>query len=156
MKFSYVLIGVVVMVVVGAITYWISTSQTCRNFKEGTVTIGTRQFSVSIADDTAEQVRGLGGCSFIPEESGMYFVYNQPSQVAFWMKGMVIPIDIIWIASGQVVGIEEYVPVPADQKTDLLPQYQPDQPVDAVLEIEAGGAERYGITVGAPVQTNLR
>jgi uncharacterized membrane protein (UPF0127 family) len=100
---------------------------------------------------TAElQSQGLGGRTSLSDHQGMLWIYSQPTNVTFWMKGMTIPIDIIWLRSHEVVGIEASVPPPNPGQL-TLPTYRPNQPVDAVLEVAAGFAERYGISPGATV-----
>ncbi len=143
--------AIVVLVLAGLGAYVISRQTPCRDFNQEKITVGSTKFSVHVAATQAERIRGLGGCTFVPEASGMLFRYEAPQRVAFWMKGMVIPLDMIWIADGAVIGMVEQVPPPGKTKTELLPQYKPPRPVDAVLEIEAGGAKKYGIVIGSPV-----
>ncbi len=125
----------------------------CRDFDEGTVTIGSHAFAVDIAKIPSEQVRGLAGCPSLAEKTGMYFPQDKPTDTAIWMKGMVIPIDIVWIAEGKVIAIHEYVPPPSNLKTELLPRYTPPQPVTGILEIAAGETTRLKISVGDLVTT---
>ena len=68
------------------------------------------------------------------------------------MKDMLIPIDIIWIADGAVVGIERNVPPPVDSNQSDLPLYAPPQPIDAVLELPAGAAKQFNISIGSRVE----
>lgn len=130
-----------------------SKQSACRNFEAATLAIGERQLQVAVADAAAERSLGLSGCSAIPENSGMYFKYDNPDVVQYWMKDMLIPLDIVWIAGDQVVGIAQNVPVPVPGVSlQDLPQYSPPQPVTAVLEVKAGGTGEYDITVGSTVK----
>lgn len=124
-------------------------SNLCPNFKESVLVIGGKELSVGIANTESERVLGLGRCSQVPVGHGLYFPFEEPTLASFWMKDMIIPIDIIWIAQGRVVDIEENVPPPSVnvQEADL-PQYRPPVPVDAVLEIGGGQASKQGITIG--------
>jgi len=79
-------------------------------------------------------------------DEGMLFVYEEPLQPSFWMKGMNFPIDIVWLWGGQVVGIEHRVP--AD---DGVRHYQPKSVVDAVLELAAGAAANLGLRPGSSI-----
>ncbi|MEX2054605.1 MAG: DUF192 domain-containing protein, partial [Candidatus Andersenbacteria bacterium] len=83
---------------------------TCRDFKEATLQIDSSGLTVALADTDAEKIQGLIGCDAVPNNTGMYFTYEQPRAVQYWMRGMTIPIDIVWVAQGKVVGIEENVP----------------------------------------------
>ncbi len=104
---------------------------------------------VLVADTPSERAAGLSGYAGLPEDSGMLFVLAEPQQPSFWMKGMLFALDIIWIRDGTVVQIHAAVPpAPKDTPDDQLPRYRPDEPITHVLELTAGSAARYGISVG--------
>ncbi len=121
----------------------------CRNFTEGTVTVGDTEWSVAIADTPAEHKQGLMECELIPDKSGMYFVFTQPSTQPFWMKDMRVPLDIIWIAEGEIVGLERNVPIAGDEPNP--PLYYSPQPYTAVLELPAGEADKSSLIIGSKV-----
>ncbi|MBI4084217.1 MAG: DUF192 domain-containing protein [Candidatus Lambdaproteobacteria bacterium] len=105
---------------------------------------------VDVADTDALQRRGLGGRVRLGPDEGMLFVYPERARHAFWMKGMLIPIDIVWLDGRRVVHIEHEVPPPAGGTPDArLPTYQPAAPADLVLELAAGRARQLGLRVGA-------
>ncbi len=129
--------------------FWFNQNRPCANFHEATLQTSTQNISISIADASEKQSRGLGGCTYIPKNSGMYFT-AQGKQVTFWMKDMLIPIDIIWIKHSEVIGIEQNVPnAPKNTPDSALTTYPSPGEIDAVLEIEAGKAEEYGIIEGS-------
>ncbi|HEX8946642.1 MAG TPA: DUF192 domain-containing protein, partial [Candidatus Paceibacterota bacterium] len=100
-----------------------------------------------IATTTAAQERGLGGRASIPSDYGMLFVFTTPDRYGFWMKDMLVPIDIIWLSdTGMVLGVEDSV------ATSTYPHvfYAPE-PVRYVLETRAGVASARGWSVGAHV-----
>ena len=118
----------------------------CRDFTQGSLSVDNNTLSVAIAATPAQRAQGLAGCAEVHQGSGMYFTFDQPIEAEFWMKGMLMPIDIIWIREGKVVGIDKNVPPPtAGQADDVLPLYPAPQPVSAVLELAAGEAERLQI-----------
>ncbi len=126
------------------------TKEACRDFSEGKLQVGQATLDVSVAMTPAERTTGLAGCQGLPKNSGMYFPHDPPQNVGFWMKGMVIPLDIVWIANGKVVGVEESVPT--IEKTAVNPTiYYPPVAVSGILEVAAGTAKIYGLTVGTPV-----
>lgn len=129
----------------------LSFKEACRDFKAGKVVIDETELSVAVATTNTARERGLKGCQSLPQESGMYFPYEQPQDVQYWMKGMLIPLDIVWIANGRVVGIEKNVP-PQDELVVDPPRYRPLQPITGVLEVAGNAAEKYGIKVGDIVQ----
>jgi uncharacterized protein len=139
-------IGLVVIIALG----WVLPQGSCRDFKQGQIRIADQVWPVAMATTDKEQSRGLGGCKAIPTRSGMYFPYNQAITTSFWMKGMVIPIDIIWITDNRVIGIESHVQPVAGKDTEL-PRYNSPRPVTAVLEVGAGEALRQDIKVGTVI-----
>lgn len=135
-------------------TQQIITVQTgCPDWNEASLRVADTRFRVAVAETRDERVKGLIGCAEVPDLSGEYFMYPQPDIVQYWMKGMSIPIDIIWVSGGVVVGFEPNIPpVSADTPTADIVRYTSPQPVDGVLEIGAGQAETRGIMVGTSVE----
>jgi uncharacterized membrane protein (UPF0127 family) len=108
---------------------------------------------LDVADSPAKQALGLGGRAHLGAHEGMVFVYAEKSRQAFWMHGMLIPIDMIWLDNERVVHIEHDVPPPAPGTADAaLPVYRPDAPANLVLELAAGRAQALGLRVGDAVQ----
>lgn len=121
----------------------------CPDFSAGEVTINDTVFAVGFADSREAKAKGLSGCPELPPQSGLVFPFEPARAVSFWMKDMLIPIDIIWIKDERIIGIERNVPVPSDpQDQASLPIYQPPGPVDTVLEIAAGRAANQNLQIG--------
>ncbi|MBW1992073.1 MAG: DUF192 domain-containing protein [Deltaproteobacteria bacterium] len=76
---------------------------------------------------------------------GMLFILPAVEIQEFCMRGMLFPIDIIWIGKGEVVGCEANV---APSETRVL---RSPRPVQYVLEVPAGFCHRHRITPGDPV-----
>ncbi|HEU5317619.1 MAG TPA: DUF192 domain-containing protein [Chloroflexota bacterium] len=109
--------------------------------------------SMEVARTDAERQKGLGGHAPLGETDGMLFVFERPSFHAFWMKGMLFPLDLMWIERGQVVYVERNAPnYPPDTPDRSLPVYAPMEQATYVLEVNAGFADRYGIGVGSAVE----
>ncbi len=104
---------------------------------------GPVAFDVEIADDPAEQSRGLMFRSALAQEAGMLFVYPEPREAVFWMKNTMIPLDMIFIADDGAVARVEAEAVPYS----LTPR-RSGAPVRAVLEINGGLAAELGIGPG--------
>lgn len=112
------------------------------------VTIGTKNVFVDLAVSEEEWTRGLSGRLSLGEDEGMIFLFPEARLSAFWMKGMNFPIDIIWISEGKIVGIErDVLPQPGVSEGELRTYFSPE-PVTAVLEINAGKAEEWGVKRG--------
>ena len=99
--------------------------------------------------------RGLGGREALPDDRGMLFVFPEPGPHAFWMKDMLIPIDIIWIsAEGRVVDIQTAQPEPGVPDPQLK-LYNPNGEAQYVLEVRAGLADEKGVQIGDGAQVEL-
>ncbi|MBI4090518.1 MAG: DUF192 domain-containing protein [Candidatus Komeilibacteria bacterium] len=120
--------------------------------RSATLTVGGQTITVRVAETQAEKERGLAGTSELSWDEGMLFPFASKQELVFWMKGMLMPINIIWIADDHIVGIEENVPLPpAGTPDEALPTYRSPVPADTALEVKAGFAEKYGLRVGDAV-----
>ena len=108
-----------------------------------------KTLTVELALTRASQSLGLGGREFMPLNRGMLFVYATKKFRPFWMKGMKIPIDIIWLADGKVIGINRRVPPPGPGQDPV--RVYPAKPVDMVLETSAGWSRANGLTIGQAI-----
>ena len=130
---------------------------TQQNSSGPSVEIDGYTFFVTIADTPQKQHRGLGGVTHLANNQGMYFPLQGQSDVAFWMKDMLIPIDIIWIKDGRIVGINANVPAPATNTPDnQLPLYYAPVPQpDAVLEIASNRVSQLHLNAGDTIELIL-
>jgi uncharacterized membrane protein (UPF0127 family) len=64
-------------------------------------------FDIYVATTPAQQTRGLMYVRYLPDTTGMLFVYRQPRVLSMWMKNTYIPLDILFIrADGSIANIE--------------------------------------------------
>jgi len=118
-----------------------------------TITIGGKTIQVQVANTQDERTKGLSGVSNLEKNSGMLFVFdNKNVSPAFWMKDMLIPLDMIWINDNKIVKIDKDIAAPAPGTPDnKLTVYSPGQPIDYVLEVNAGFSNLNGLSVGSSV-----
>lgn len=117
-----------------------------------TVTIKGHTFIVEVPQTPEDFYRGLGGRSHLAEDKGMLFVYPAPGRYSFWMKGMLIPIDVLWISEqGEIVDIAAEAQPEPEKPEAALTIYSPRAPALYVLEIQGGLTRKYGIRIGARV-----
>lgn len=104
---------------------------------------------VAIADTSEERSRGLSGITSLTDSEGMLFIFEEEGIYSFWMKDMVMPIDILWISSdNRVVSIEK------SASPDSFPAaFTPTTPAQYVLEVRAGFSDAHGIDVGSSSMT---
>ena len=122
-----------------------------------TITVGKTSLDVVVASNDELRSKGLGGVTNLPENQGMLFVFSTKNiNPSFWMKDMLIPIDFIWIRNNRVSEINPDARPPVNGTPDnQLQIYKPVNPIDYVLEVNAGFAARHTIMVGDNVVLNL-
>lgn len=110
------------------------------------------QFTVEMADTQDKRSKGLAGRTSLAQTEGMLFIFPKEGKYPFWMKGLTIPLDFIWIRGDKVVDISPNVDPPfPGQPEAFLTIYEPKENVDKVLEVQAGTIERLGIKPGDAV-----
>jgi len=120
-------------------------------YKSGTMTIGNTTVNVQIADTDILRTQGLSDRDSLGANDGMIFIFPTPDQYAFWMKGMNFPLDFIWIKDGKVTQITPNVPAQPNTSDKDLTTYLPANPIDSMLEVNAGWAAKNDIQVGDSV-----
>ncbi len=110
--------------------------------------IGSQTFYLRVADDAEERERGLSGTPALAPNGGVLFVFPDERMHAIWMKGMLIPIDILWISASSVV-----IDLREDVSPDSFPAiFAPASPARFVVELSAGAAKAFGIKVGDKIE----
>lgn len=103
----------------------------------------THKFLVELAKTAKQQQQGLMFRRQMAPDAGMLFVYRRPLGSAMWMKNTFIPLDMVFIRKGGVIGSIAERTVPMSEAV-----ISSDGPVIAVLELNAGTASRLGIKPG--------
>lgn len=102
--------------------------------------------SIEIADSPEERAKGLMNRSFLAPSAGMLFAFEQSAPHSFWMKNTLIPLDVIWLDEKfSVVDVKTMVAC----KSEPCPLYAPKTNAKYALEVNAGVAERSGVTEGS-------
>jgi hypothetical protein len=114
------------------------------------IVVGNKTIKVTIVKTKDQRTKGLSGTTNLERDTGMLFVFDKMnSNPSFWMKDMLIPIDIIWINDNKIVKIDKSVPTSISNTPDnKLKIYSANQPVDYVLEVNSGFCEENNIKVG--------
>ena len=108
---------------------------------------------VEIADTDSKRNKGLSGRDFLDQDQGMLFVFPKAEKYAFWMKGMKIPLDFIWIRDETVVDLLSNIQPPnVGVKDESLPIYSSKSEFNKVLEVNAGVIGRLNIKVGDSIK----
>ena len=66
-----------------------------------TIKIKDKEYKVDEARTEEQRKKGLQGVEKLPEDEGMLFYFDPPEDVSMWMKGVDIPLDIIFFNEDQ-------------------------------------------------------
>ncbi len=102
------------------------------------VKINEQIIVAEVVSKANEREQGLAGRESLGVNEGMLFLFEEPGFHGFWMKGMKFPIDIIWIAGSEIVGVEENIEPESGASDAELTVYYPPAAVNKVLEVKAG------------------
>lgn len=119
-----------------------------------TVTIDTPagpvRFTVEVASDMASRMRGLMFRTKLAANAGMLFDFHDDHFQAFWMKNTILPLDMLFIrADGTISSIATHT-VPYSEQPVMS-----QEPIRAVLEINAGRSDALGIKPGERVHNSI-
>lgn len=117
------------------------------NLTTTVVTIGTHKLSLFVANESHERVRGLMGIQSLRGNDGMLFLFEQSQEVTFWNKNLLLPLDVIWIRDGIVVGMDTLLPESVAGVKHIYSQGA----VDSVIEVPEGWFFQNGVSVGDDV-----
>ena len=112
------------------------------NNRQHKVDLGKCRFVVEIAKTNKKRELGLVERDALCQRCGMLFEFSKKARYKFFMKGMRFPIDIVWIADDNIVGIERNI----SEKS--IKTFQPITPVDRVLEINSNETAKCEIEIG--------
>lgn len=134
----------IVLMVIGAL-FGVSLLDNKSGTQEVVNQIQSVEFTkLEIADTAEEREQGLQNRTTLCDTCGMLFVFEEESQLSFWMKNTSIPLDMVFIDSdGVIVTIHE------DTKPfRIRPVYTSDTAAQYVLEVPSGYSQNHGLVVG--------
>ena len=115
-----------------------------------TITIDTKagphSFSMEVAADDESREKGLMYRKEMAPDAGMLFDFHTPQLVSFWMENTVLPLDMLFVrADGTIARIKANA---TPYSRENIPS---GEPIQLVIELNAGRAAALGITEGAKV-----
>lgn len=113
-------------------------------FADARVELGGHTFHTKVVKEDAERAKGLSDSRPLSKNQAMLFVFPFADTHGIWMKDMRYAIDIIWLDEAQKV-----IHVQKEARPDSYPQvFKPEENAAYVLEVAAGSADSFGISVG--------
>jgi uncharacterized protein len=113
-----------------------------------TITVPQGEIRAEVADTKSSRELGLSGRVTMKDGEGLLFVFDNPGRYGFWMKDMQFPLDILWINSSGIV-----VEAVHNATPESYPQtYINALPASYVLELKAGQAKEFGLSLGSKVK----
>ena len=110
-----------------------------------TTNIAGNVLELEVARTPVEQQIGLMSRTELAADRGMLFPIEPPRVVAFWMKNVLIDLDMVFMRDGIVQAIIPNVP---PCSSEPCPIYGPGVTVDGVIELRGGRAAELGLKVG--------
>ncbi|NQT50234.1 DUF192 domain-containing protein [Candidatus Kuenenbacteria bacterium] len=104
-----------------------------------------------MAITTSEKVLGLSGIYELTDYKGMIFVEKEPKQAQFWMFDMEFPLDILFLDKDKKI-LEDHLdlqPCVLEKECEVIASALDN--IKYVLEVPAGKAEEYGLTVNSVI-----
>lgn len=106
---------------------------------------GTKLIRVEIAETDQQRGQGLMFRECLDENSGMIFVFFEPTQAGFWMKNTKIPLSIAFFdIEGNILRILDMEPC----ETDPCESYDPGVAFVGALEVNQGAFAEWGVEEG--------
>lgn len=116
--------------------------------------VAGQSVGLEVAQTPEQQARGLMYRPTLASDRGVLFAFDPPQIVTFFMKNVLIPLDIIFLRDRQVLEIAANVPPCTAEPCPLyFPTVESAEgneptPVDQVIELRGGRAAELGLQVG--------
>ncbi len=120
--------------------------------KQARIVIDGQVILADVALTSKDREQGLAGVKYMGDNEGMLFIFEEEKRHGIWMKGMKIPIDILWIKDEVIVDVDEHVMPEPDKDISELTIYKPSESVDRVLEIRGGRFGMFDVEVGDKIE----
>ncbi len=104
-------------------------------------------YKIELAKTTTQKSKGLSGRETLCKNCGMLFIFGFETNLPFWMKNTLIPLDIIWLdKNGKIVDIQTITEI---NSTKI---HQNQTPAKYVLELNANDSQKINLNIGDVIQ----
>ncbi len=119
------------------------------NLQRVKLSAGMHIIDAQVATRPEQRQTGLMFRKEMPQQEGMIFVFEHPTQQCFWMKNTVLPLTAAFVADdGTIVNL-------ADMKPQTTDAHCSEKPVRYVLEMNQGWFSKRGIKAGMKLRGQL-
>jgi len=107
------------------------------------IKIANTNYKIELAKTIAQKTKGLSKRESLCSNCGMLFIFGFETELPFWMKDTLIPLDLIWLnKNGKIVDIKTAI------ETNSQKIYQNQFPAQYVLELNANDSQKLNIKIG--------
>lgn len=115
------------------------------------VIINNKKIDIEVVDTDELRYNGLSNRESLCKDCGMFFVWNNKQERTFVMRNMNFSLDMIFIDDDKIVKISKNA---FPEGSDYVMRYESGEPVNYVLEVNAGFCDEYDIEEGDNVEIN--
>ncbi len=146
--FDLILVVVFFFIIITTLYFLSDGSEEMENFV--VVKINDVDLNLEIADDEISRSRGLMFVDDLEDNKGMMFFFEDEDIRYFWMKNVLISLDMLFVSSDlEIVGILENVPPCKNENCDT---YSIDYPSKYVIEVNGGWVDENNVEVGDSIE----
>jgi uncharacterized membrane protein (UPF0127 family) len=133
---------IVILVGLSTLLQACATSERIITFQKTAIEVFGETLELELAKSQEQQQLGLMYRSHLPANQGMLFVFREPDFHCMWMKNTLIPLSVgFFDPNGKLTEIQTMTPRTSDTHCSA-------QPVLFALELNEGGFERFGLSIG--------
>lgn len=143
---------ILILLILGSVLYVAYNMETkpLAGYDTKIIRVDNAELRVFVADTVEKRTQGLMNISEMEADTGMLFIFPDSALRTFWNKNTLIPLDLIWIAGGKVVGVSG-LPSITQSNNQIVSIVSPEI-IDTVLEVPAGWADTHGVDVGDTIK----
>ena len=107
------------------------------------IKINNTNYKIELAKTVAQKTKGLSQREKLCSNCGMLFIFGYETELPFWMKDTLIPLDMIWLnKDGKIVDIK------TANETNSTKIYQNQSKAQYVLELNANDSQKINLKIG--------
>ena len=107
------------------------------------IKINKTNYEIELAQTISQKSKGLSGRKTLCKNCGMLFIFGFETNLPFWMKDTLIPLDMIWLdKNGKIVDIQ------TANETNSTKIYQNKTPAQYVLELNINDSQKLDLKIG--------